>query len=50
MLDLLARARPLAAAIGAQGRRMFRAAYSWDRVRAVWLDALETASQVASAR
>lgn len=40
MLDLLARAKPLAEAIGAQGRRYLRENYSWDRVREVWLDAL----------
>jgi glycosyltransferase involved in cell wall biosynthesis len=39
MLDLLARAQPLAAAIGAQGRRYVRENYSWDRVRDEWLDA-----------
>lgn len=40
MLDLLARAKPLAAAIGAQGRRYVRENYSWDRVREEWLGAL----------
>jgi glycosyltransferase involved in cell wall biosynthesis len=44
MLDLLARARPLAAAIGRQGRRWTAANGGWDRVRAVWLDALELAA------
>jgi glycosyltransferase involved in cell wall biosynthesis len=33
MLDLLARAEPLAGAIGAQGRRYVREAYSWDHLR-----------------
>jgi glycosyltransferase involved in cell wall biosynthesis len=40
MLDLLAQAKPLALAIGAQGRRYARAEYSWDRVRERWLEAL----------
>jgi glycosyltransferase involved in cell wall biosynthesis len=40
MLDLLARAKPLAAAIGAQGHRYAQAEYSWDRVRERWLAAL----------
>jgi glycosyltransferase involved in cell wall biosynthesis len=40
MLDLLSRAKPLAAAIGAQGRRYAQAEYSWDRVRERWLAAL----------
>jgi glycosyltransferase involved in cell wall biosynthesis len=46
MLDLLAQAKPLAAAIGAQGRRYAQAEYSWDRVRDRWLAAL---SEVARA-
>jgi glycosyltransferase involved in cell wall biosynthesis len=41
MLDFLARAKPLAAAIGAQGRRYAQTEYSWDRVRENWLSALE---------
>ena len=41
MLDLLAKAKPLAAAIGAQGRRYVRAEYSWKAVRDGWLAALE---------
>jgi glycosyltransferase involved in cell wall biosynthesis len=41
MLDFLARAKPLAAAIGAQGRRYARAEYNWDRVREGWLAAIE---------
>jgi glycosyltransferase involved in cell wall biosynthesis len=46
MLDLLVRAKPLAAAIGAQGRRYTLAHYDWDRVREQWLDALaEVAGQ-----
>jgi glycosyltransferase involved in cell wall biosynthesis len=44
MLDLLARARPLAAAIGRQGRRWTAENGGWDRVRAVWLDALALAA------
>jgi glycosyltransferase involved in cell wall biosynthesis len=40
MLDLLARAKPLAEAIGGQGRRYVRETYSWDRVRDEWLAAL----------
>ena len=47
MLDLLARRSPLARAIGRQGRRHARAAFSWDRVREAWLAALE---EVAEAR
>jgi glycosyltransferase involved in cell wall biosynthesis len=41
MLDLLARTEPLAAAIGAQGRRYVREAYSWDHLRDEWLSSLE---------
>jgi glycosyltransferase involved in cell wall biosynthesis len=41
MLDLLAQAKPLAEAIGTQGRRFVRNAYSWERVREHWLAALE---------
>ena len=40
MLDLLSRAQPLAAAIGAQGRRYVREQYSWDHLRDEWLAAL----------
>ena len=40
MLDLLANAKPLASAIGAQGRRYVEAEYSWDHVRNAWLAAL----------
>jgi glycosyltransferase involved in cell wall biosynthesis len=40
MLDLLARAEPLAGAIGAQGRRYVREAYSWDHLRDEWLGAI----------
>ena len=40
MLDLLARAKPLAESIGAQGRRYAQAEYSWERVREHWLAAL----------
>lgn len=50
MLDLLARARPLAEAIGAQGRRHVRTAYTWERVREVWLEALETVAVAARDR
>ena len=49
MLDLLARARPLADAIGRQGRRLVAETCSWDRVRAVWLDALALAAGRAAA-
>lgn len=42
MLDLLARTRPLAAAIGRQGRRWVERECSWARVRAAWLDAITT--------
>ena len=38
------RARPLADAIGRQGRRWVAETCSWDRVRAVWLDALALAA------
>jgi glycosyltransferase involved in cell wall biosynthesis len=41
MLDLLASVKPLAAAIGAQGRRYAHDEYSWDRVRERWLGALD---------
>jgi glycosyltransferase involved in cell wall biosynthesis len=41
MLDLLARAKPLAASIGAQGRRYAQREYSWGRARENWLNALE---------
>lgn len=41
MLDLLARAKPLADAIGAQGRRYVHEHYRWDRVREKWLAALD---------
>jgi glycosyltransferase involved in cell wall biosynthesis len=44
MLDLLARAEPLASAIGAQGRRYVRAEYSWEQVRDAWLAALGEAA------
>jgi glycosyltransferase involved in cell wall biosynthesis len=40
MLDLLSRAQPLAAAIGAQGRRYVREEYSWHHLRDEWLAAL----------
>jgi glycosyltransferase involved in cell wall biosynthesis len=46
MLDLLARAEPLASAIGAQGRRYVRTQYRWRDVRDAWLTALD---EVASA-
>jgi glycosyltransferase involved in cell wall biosynthesis len=47
MLDLLARAKPLAAAIGAQGRRYAQAEFSWDRVRERWLAAIEEVAATA---
>jgi len=40
MLDLLARARPLADAVGRQGHRYVERECSWDRVRAAWLEAI----------
>jgi glycosyltransferase involved in cell wall biosynthesis len=40
MLDYLVRTPVLADAIGRQGRRAVRSSYSWDRVRASWLEAL----------
>jgi glycosyltransferase involved in cell wall biosynthesis len=40
MIDLLARARPLAAAIGRQGRRFVERECTWDRVRDAWLAAI----------
>jgi glycosyltransferase involved in cell wall biosynthesis len=46
MLELLTAAKPLASAIGSQGRRYVRAEYSWDHVRDGWLTALaEVASR-----
>ena len=42
MIDLLARARPLAAALGRQGRRYTVAECGWDRLRDAWLDAIRT--------
>jgi glycosyltransferase involved in cell wall biosynthesis len=47
MLDLLARATPMADAIGRQGRRWVRATCTWSRVRDAWLDVL---TAVAAAR
>jgi glycosyltransferase involved in cell wall biosynthesis len=47
MLDFLARATPLATAIGAQGRRYARAHYSWDRVREGWRVAIEEVAATA---
>ena len=44
MLDLLARATPLSAAIGRQGRRWVETTCTWDRVRAVWRAALVQAA------
>ena len=44
MLDLLARAVPLAGALGRQGRTWVTEAYSWDRVREVWRAALARAA------
>jgi glycosyltransferase involved in cell wall biosynthesis len=44
MLDLLARARPLAGAIGRQGRRWVAETCRWERVRAVWDEALAQAA------
>jgi glycosyltransferase involved in cell wall biosynthesis len=44
MLHLLATARPLAHAIGRQGRRFVAATCRWDAVRATWLDALALAA------
>jgi glycosyltransferase involved in cell wall biosynthesis len=40
MLEFLTAAKPLASAIGSQGRRYVRAEYSWDHVRDGWLAAL----------
>jgi glycosyltransferase involved in cell wall biosynthesis len=40
MLDYLDRSQPVAEAIGRQGRDYVRAAYSWDRVKERWLEAL----------
>lgn len=40
MLDFLVRSRPLADALGQQGRRYARSAFSWSSVRDRWLDAL----------
>jgi glycosyltransferase involved in cell wall biosynthesis/2-polyprenyl-3-methyl-5-hydroxy-6-metoxy-1,4-benzoquinol methylase len=41
MIDLLARTRPLASAIGRQGSRHVLGTYGWPRVRERWLDVLE---------
>ncbi len=41
MIDLLTRARPLAAAIGRQGRRFTETECSWERLRARWLAAID---------
>jgi glycosyltransferase involved in cell wall biosynthesis len=40
MLDFLTRTKPLATAIGAQGRQHVRATYNWERLRNEWLSAL----------
>ena len=40
MLDFLGRSRPLGDAIGRQGRRYVRSAFTWRSVRDRWLDAL----------
>jgi glycosyltransferase involved in cell wall biosynthesis len=48
MLDFLARAEPLASALGGQGRRYVRSEYSWEHVRDSWLSALEEVAAVAS--
>jgi glycosyltransferase involved in cell wall biosynthesis len=44
MIDLLARARPLAAALGRQGRRWVARECSWERVRNAWLAAIGSVS------
>jgi glycosyltransferase involved in cell wall biosynthesis len=44
MIDLLARARPLATALGRQGRRFTERECSWERLRARWLSALHEAA------
>ena len=44
MIDLLARAAPLAGAIGRQGAGWVAETCSWERVRAVWLEALAVAA------
>lgn len=48
MLDLLARAEPLADAIGAQGRRYVREACSWDHLRDEWLGAIADVAGMAN--
>jgi glycosyltransferase involved in cell wall biosynthesis len=45
MVDLLSRARPLADAIGRQGRRHAVATYDWSQVRERWLDVLQHVAQ-----
>ena len=40
MLDLFGRARPLADALGRQGRRYVERTCGWDRVRSAWLAAI----------
>jgi glycosyltransferase involved in cell wall biosynthesis len=49
MLALLARSRPLADAIGRQGRRYVRGAYSWKTVGEKWMQALADVARSASA-
>jgi glycosyltransferase involved in cell wall biosynthesis len=48
MLDLLAGGRPLADAIGRQGRRYVRAAYSWGTVREKWMQAVADVARSAT--
>ena len=47
MVDFLTRSQPVADAIGRQGRNHVRTAYSWDRVRDRWLDALASVARAA---
>jgi glycosyltransferase involved in cell wall biosynthesis len=50
MLDFLDRSQPVAEAIGRQGRDYVLAAYTWDRVRERWLDALHEVARTRSAK
>ncbi len=45
MMDLLGRARPLADAIGRQGRRYVEDECSWNRVRTAWLSAIREVAE-----
>jgi glycosyltransferase involved in cell wall biosynthesis len=48
MMQLLAKAKPVADAIGRQGRRFIRTAYSWESVRNKWTEALADVARASS--